>query len=200
MIRVWDPLVRVFHWGLVGAFALAWITAEESGGLHEWAGYAALLLIAVRVLWGFVGTRYARFKQFVRAPGAVMTYLGESLRGSEPRYIGHNPAGAAMILVILLTMSGTAFTGWLLAEPSRQAMLPALPQIVAPALADENEGYGAAGEETLEEVHEILANLMLLLIALHVGGVVLASLHHRENLVRAMITGEKRAPGPGDIA
>jgi cytochrome b len=89
-------------------------------------------------------------------------------------------------------------------EPARIAMLPDLPQIVAPAFADEDREYGgrgaSAGEDALEEVHETLANLMLLLVALHVGGVVLVSFRHRENLARAMITGDKRAPGPGDIA
>jgi cytochrome b len=170
MIRVWDPFVRVFHWGLVAAFVLAWFTADENEALHEWAGYAVLALIAVRVVWGFVGTRYARFGQFVRGPRAVTAYLRDIMRGQEPRYIGHNPAGAAMILAILLTISGTAFTGWLMAEPSREAMLPAPPQAVAPAFADEGEGDGDAGEDVLEDLHETLANLMLLLITLHVGG------------------------------
>jgi cytochrome b len=110
-----------------------------------------------------------------------------------------------MIVALLVTLSGTAFTGWLMEQPARIAMLPNLPQIVAPAFADEDreyEGRGAraAGEDALEEVHETLANLALLLVALHVGGVVLACFRHRENLARAMITGDKRAPGPGDIA
>jgi cytochrome b len=83
MVRIWDPLVRVFHWGLVAAFALAWFTAEEAQGPHVWAGYAAAALIAVRMAWGFVGTRYARFAQFVRGPGSVLTYLGESFRGRD---------------------------------------------------------------------------------------------------------------------
>lgn len=108
MIRVWDLLVRVLHWGLVAAFALAWLTAEENEGLHELAGYAVLALIAVRVVWGFVGSRYARFRQFVRGPGTFVDYLREAIRGREPRYIGHNPAGAVMIVALLLTMSATA--------------------------------------------------------------------------------------------
>jgi cytochrome b len=205
MIRVWDPLVRVFHWSLVAAFAVAWLTGEDSQGLHEWAGYAAVALIAVRIIWGFVGSKYARFSQFVRGPGSVLAYLRDMLRNREARYIGHNPAGAAMILAILLTMSGTAFSGWLLVDPARRAMFPDLPQIMAPAFADETgEAYegadsGNGAESSLEEIHETLANLMLLLIALHVGGVVLASVRHRENLARAMITGAKRSPEPGDI-
>lgn len=202
-IRVWDPLVRVFHWGLVAAFALAWITGEESQGLHNWAGYAAVALIAVRIVWGFVGSPYARFSQFVRGPGVVGAYLGDALRRREARYIGHNPAGAVMILVILVTMLGTAFTGWLMVDPTRQAMLPAMPQMIASAYADEdgNEGgIGSGSEAALDEVHEVLANVMLLLVALHMAGVVLGSFRHHENLARAMVTGDKRAPEPGDVA
>ena len=208
MIRVWDPLLRVFHWGLVLAFAIARLSAEEIQPVHEFAGYVVAGLIAFRLIWGLVGPHYARFTQFLRGPGAVRAYLGDVMRGREARYIGHNPAGAAMVVALLVTLSGTAFTGWLMEEPQRQAMLPDLPAIVAPAFADsdEDEEYGEYGEGRgeaegpLKEVHEVFANLMLLLIALHVGGVVLASMRHNENLPRAMITGDKRAPEPGDIA
>ena len=202
-VRVWDPLVRVFHWGLVAAFATAWLTADEVQPIHEVAGYTVAGLVAFRLIWGFAGSRYARFTQFVKGPGTTLAYLGSMLRGQERRYLGHNPAGAAMIVALLLTLSGTAFTGWLMAEPDRVAMLPAMPQIVAPAWADDvGDEYGEGGEveDPLKEVHETLANLMLLLVAAHVGGVVLASIRHRENLARAMMTGDKRAPEPGDIA
>ncbi|SFU21067.1 cytochrome b/b6 domain-containing protein [Sedimentitalea nanhaiensis] len=202
MIRVWDPLVRLFHWGLVLAFAAAWLTGDENELWHIWAGYFAAGLIAVRLVWGLVGSRYARFSQFVRGPGTVAKYLRDMLRGREARYIGHNPAGAAMIVALLLTMSATAFTGWLMVEPSRLAYLPQVPQIVAPALADDDGGYerGEGGNEALEEAHEVLANLMLVLVVLHIVGVMIASRRHHENLARAMITGRKRAANPGDIA
>ncbi len=201
MIRVWDPLVRLVHWGLVLAFAVAWLTGDESETWHIWAGYAAAGLIALRLVWGMVGPRYARFSQFVRGPRAVMRYLRDMVRGSEARYVGHNPAGAVMVLAILATLSATAFTGWLMVEPARLAYLPSLPQIVAPALADDGEGRlgGRIGGDALEEAHEVLANLMLLLIVLHIAGVIVASRRHHENLPRAMITGRKRAPEPGDI-
>lgn len=202
-VRVWDPFIRVFHGGLVAAFATAWLTAEEIQTVHEYAGYTVAGLVGSRLIWGLFGSRYARFSQFIKGPGAVVSYLGSMLRGSERRYLGHNPAGAAMIVALLITLSGTAFTGWLMAEPARLAMLPDMPQIVGAAWADEDGdeyGEGDAAEGPLKEVHETLANLMLVLAALHVGGVVLASVRHRENLARAMLTGDKRAPGPNDMA
>ncbi|WP_417674930.1 cytochrome b/b6 domain-containing protein [Roseibium sp.] len=204
-VRVWDPLVRIFHWGLVAAFATAWLTADELQPLHEIFGYIVAGLIAFRILWGLFGSRYARFTQFLRGPGTTVRYLSDALRGREARYLGHNPAGAVMIVAILLTLSGTAFTGWLIADPSRQALQPELPPIVTTAQADEDE-YGESGErggereEVLEEMHEVFANLMLFLIALHLGGVAFASVRHRENLAHAMVTGRKRPPEPGDIA
>lgn len=202
-IRVWDPLVRIFHWALVAAFATAWLTADELQPIHEISGYVVAGLIGFRILWGFFGSRYARFMQFIRGPGAVVRYLVDTVHGREPRYVGHNPAGAAMIVAMLITLSGTAFTGWLMADPNRQAFLPDLPQIVTTAQADEDEDeYGEYGEreDAVEELHEVFANLMLLLVALHLAGVAFASFRHRENLARAMVTGRKQAPGPDDIA
>lgn len=161
--------------------------------------------MAFRLVWGLVGSRYARFAQFLKGPGETLGYLGDMARRRERRYLGHNPAGAAMIVALLVTLSGTALTGWLMEDESRLAMLPSIPAIVAPAWADDDgdeREYGVRGEAEgpLKEVHETLANLMLLLAALHVAGVVLASFRHNENLSRAMVTGDKRGPGPGDIA
>ena len=175
-LQVWDRAVRLFHWSLVVSFAVAWLTAEEWDDLHEWAGYAAGALIGFRLIWGLIGPRYARFSQFLRAPGAVLAYLGGMARGREPRHLGHNPAGAAMIVALLLTMAGTVTTGWM-------ATLDAF--------------WGVAW---VERSHGLLADGMLVLVGLHLGGVVLASLRHHENLVRAMLTGRKRAPAAGDIA
>ena len=208
-IRVWDPLVRVIHWGLVGAFATAWLTAEDIQLVHQPAGYAVAGLLALRIVWGLVGSRYARFAQFVRGPAQTLSYIGDMARGREPRYLGHNPAGAAMIVAILLTLSGTAFTGWLLEPSDRAAAAVAQVQIVVPAFADDDGIQAEAVTDghrenrtggPLKEVHEALTNLMLVLVALHIGGVALASFRHRENLVRAMVTGRKRSPAPGDIA
>lgn len=173
-VRVWDPLVRLFHWSLVASFAVAWITGDDWKALHIWAGYAAAALIAFRLVWGLVGPRYARFTQFVRTPGSVAAYLKDLLAGREARYLGHNPAGGAMILALILSLSALCLTGWMYTTDAFW------------------------GEEWVEEAHEALANLLLVLVGLHLAGVALASLKHRENLVRAMVTGRKRAPARGD--
>jgi len=196
-VRVWDPFIRIFHWTLVIAFATAWLTADEMQPVHEFAGYAVAALVGFRLIWGFVGSRYARFSQFVRGPAATLSYVGDIARGRERRFLGHNPAGAAMVVALLVALSGTAFTGWLMEEPGRAETAARQLQFVAPAFADEDDGEA---ESPLKEVHETLANAMLLLIALHLGGVALASFRHRENLVRAMVTGRKRPARRGDIA
>ena len=175
-VKIWDPFVRVFHWSLVASFAVAWLSAEEVRGLHEWAGYAAGALIALRLVWGLIGTRYARFGQFVRSPVAVAVYLRDIVTGREARYLGHNPAGGLMILALILTLAGVCATGWMQTTDLWW------------------------GVEWVEEVHEVLANVMLALVGLHVLGVVVTSLRHRENLIRAMFTGRKRAPREADIS
>ncbi len=173
-VRVWDPMVRLFHWALLASFAIAWATAEEWDDLHEWTGYAALALIVFRLLWGLVGPRYARFSQFVRSPGTVVAYLTDVMRHREHRYMGHNPAGGAMIVVLLATMLALGLTGWMYTT----------------------EAFW--GVEWVEEAHEFLANLMLVLVGLHVAGVVVESVRHGENLVVSMWTGRKRAAQSGD--
>ncbi len=175
-IRVWDPLVRLFHWGLVLSFAIAWLSANLWENLHMWAGYAAGGLVIVRIAWGFIGTPYARFSQFVHPPATVLTYLKEILKGSERRYLGHNPAGGAMIVVLMLAMAATAFTGWLLTTDAF---------------------WGVAW---MQHVHNLIAHGLVLLVALHIAGVAVASYRHRENLVGAMISGRKRASEGHDLS
>jgi cytochrome b len=176
MIRVWDPLVRTFHWTLALSFAVAWLSSEHSGRLHELAGYVAGVLVLARVAWGFFGPGYARFSQFVQPPAAVAAYLSSIAPGSERRFIGHNPAGGAMIVVLLASVMATAATGWMLTTDAFWGSL------------------------AVQRVHSILALGVLLLVLAHLGGVALASMRHRENLVRAMVIGDKRAAAPGDVS
>jgi cytochrome b len=181
-VRVWDPFVRIFHWGLVAAVLTAYFTEEELMWLHTVAGYTVLGLIGARLLWGLVGPHHARWSSFVRWPRATLSYLADVLRGRAERHLGHNPAGAAMVVALILGLSLTALTG--------VAMLGA-GDGTGP-LAGYLQGLSPEAAHTLEEVHEWAANLTMLLVPLHLLGIALASWQHRENLVRAMIDGYKR--------
>ena len=183
LVRVWDPLVRMFHWGLAGSFAIAFLTEDDLLALHVWAGYLILGLIFIRVLWGFVGTRHARWSDFVKQPTEIFTYLKAAIRSRAARYLGHNPAGGAMVVALMLSVTLTGLSG--LAVYGAQELSGPM----APLLSGLSEGWAHA----LEDIHEVVANLTLLLVLLHLAGVALASLQHRENLVRAMITGLKRS-------
>ena len=110
---MWDPLVRIGHWALVTSIAAAWLTRRGWGAVHEWIGYAALALVALRVVWGWTGPRYARFSQFVHGPAQTLRYAGSVLQGSEPRHVGHNPLGAWMILALLAVAAVAGLSGWL---------------------------------------------------------------------------------------
>lgn len=167
-ILVWDLPVRVGHWLLVAAFGLAWVTSESESWrlVHVLAGGTVVGVILFRLLWGFIGTRHARFGGFVRGPSAAFAYLKELARGRAPHTTGHNPAGGWAILLLLTLGLATGGTGWLV--------------------------YNDLGGHGLEELHEGLANAMLFVAGVHVAGVIVGSLAHRENLVRAMLTGKKR--------
>ena len=167
-IPVWDALVRVLHWTLVLSVATAWLTRHSRGGWHEWIGYAALEVVANRVAWGFLGAGHARFSDFVRSPATTAAYARSVVSGREARYLGHNPLGGWMVVALLSMVALVGFTGWLYTT----------------------DRYW--GVEWVEELHEALSNILFGFVALHIAGVVYTSLHHRENLVAAMIHGRKR--------
>jgi cytochrome b len=175
MLRVWDPLVRIFHWCLVASFATAWFTSSSRDEIHQWIGLIAAALIAFRLLWGFVGSPYARFTQFIRSPRITLGYVIDILKNREARYLGHNPAGGMMVLALLFAVSGTAFTGYLMTTDAWY------------------------GEDSMQITHSVFAYGVVLLLVGHIGGVILASVRHKENLVRAMVTGNKEAPNQGDV-
>jgi len=183
MVKVWDPLVRSFHWLLVIAFFTAYFTEDDFLTPHVYAGYTVLGLILVRLVWGFVGTRYARFSSFVTRPQIAWQYLKDTLLLRARRYLGHNPAGAAMIVSLLISLLLTTLTG-LAAYGASETAGP---------LAGWFGNIGEQGEHTIKEVHEFFANFTVVLVAIHVAGVIFESLVHRENLVRAMFNGYKAA-------
>jgi cytochrome b len=154
---------------LVACLTAAWLTRRGGGAWHEWTGYAALALVAVRIAVGFVATGSARFARFVRGPGATWAYARDVLGRREARHLGHNPLGAYMIVLLLAITAATAATGWLYTT----------------------DRYW--GIEWVETLHSTFADLLLVCAGLHVAGVIAASLRHRENLLAAMIHGRKRS-------
>lgn len=176
-VLIWDWPVRIGHWLMVGGFALAWLTAESESWrlVHALAGGTVGAVAAFRVLWGFLGSRHARFADFVRGPVAVREYFSALLAGRPQHFAGHNPAGALAIVALLFLALLTTLCGW--------------------------ATYNDLGGDWLEEAHEVLAGGMLAVVCLHLAGVLVGSLAHRENLVRAMLTGRKlAAAGEGIVS
>ncbi len=167
-IKVWDILVRTFHWSLVITYLVAWITADEWDKVHNYAGYFIGILLIIRIIWGLIGTKYARFSQFIYRPSTVIAYIKDSLDNKSKRYIGHNPAGGAMVVALLLSLIGVTITGIMMTM---------------------NAFWGS---EWVEEIHEFFAFLTLGLVIFHIAGVIFSGLAHKENLVKAMLTGWKR--------
>jgi len=201
-VRVWDILVRLFHWSLVISFTIAYFTSEQESPWHIYSGYTVAGLVLFRLIWGFIGTRYARFNQFIYSPAKVIEYAQGLIRRHPPYYAGHNPAGGWMIVALLIGLTVITITGLKLyaIEAGRGPLASGNGvefSLVQNAYADRDEHAGKEkhekpGEEFWEEFHEIATNLTLLLIFLHLAGVVLSSRLHGENLVKAMITGNKR--------
>jgi cytochrome b len=215
-ILIWDPLVRIFHWSLVLAFCISYLTGEEESDLHIYAGYAVLGLIIFRVLWGLIGGKYARFSNFMSSPVEAIKYIKELTTKTPKHYLGHNPAGGWMIVALLVSLFVVSISGLKVyaIEEGRGPLAGATTDfsLIGIAFADrdeedddekeenENEEFelyrdkeeGEQDEEFWEEIHEVSANFTLLLIFLHIAGVIVASRVHNENLVKAMITGKKR--------
>lgn len=169
-VPVWDRFVRVFHWTLVASFATAYFSTEHIGLLHKGAGYLALGLIGARIVWGFVApSRHARFADFVPTPARLLRYVGLLLRGREQRHLGHNPAGAVMILYLLGATLVIGVTGFLMTTDAFW------------------------GNELVETLHTGTVDLTLIAIAVHVGANAYESLRHHDNMFKAMVTGRKRA-------
>ncbi len=178
LIKVWDLPLRIFHWLLVAGFFIAYLTEDDLLTIHVWAGYLVTGLLLFRLIWGFVGNDYARFSNFLCSPAKSIAYVKDLIALKTQRYLGHNPAGAAMIVLLLVSLLATVITGFAV-YGADQAAGP---------LAS----IGSANEKMWEEVHEFSANFTLVLVVVHVIGVAVESYIHRENLARAMIHGFKK--------
>jgi len=189
-IRVWDPFVRFFHWSLVLSFALSyWSVKAGKIELHTLLGYFLAGLILARLLWGFYGSRHARFSDFIHSPAAVLHYLKTIAAGHPRRFLGHNPAGGLMVAALLAVLFFISLTGLIvLAVIDFDGPLLGLTHAV-----NDHQAYAVL------EAHELAVNAILAMASLHLLGVMLASFQHKENLVRAMITGDKETGDETDI-
>ena len=170
-VRVWDRFVRTFHWSLVASFATAYFYTEHIGWVHKGAGYLALALIAARCVWGFTApSPHARFASFVPTPARLWNYLRLLLRGREPRHLGHNPAGAVMILYLLVAVVVIGVTGHLMTTDAFW------------------------GNGLVETLHVTTVDVTVIAVIVHVSANLYESIRHRENMFKAMVTGDKNAP------
>lgn len=220
-VVVWDLFIRFFHWSLLLLFFVSYMTGDGKGSLHRYVGYALLLLVIARIWWGFLGTKYALFSNFICSPAKGLNYLKELVNGKPTHYIGHNPAAAWMILLLITNSILICLSGY--AAYASKGKNPSFGfdytlSIVENAYADdqeeegddddeENEGSEYLEKETIEggssekedddgdsiwsDIHEVSAQLMLFLICLHTVGVAVSSRMHNENLIKSMITGKK---------
>ena len=168
--------MRLLHWTLAGAMVTSFVTHENVGQVHEWAGYVALAAACLRVVLGFAASGYWRFSQFVRGAGATLAYARSVWQRKERRYLGHNPLGGWMVLVLLADAIGAGVTGW---------------------LSTTDRYWGVAW---VADLHALLGEAFPALLLVHVGGAIFTSWRHRENLVAAMWHGRKQVAGPDDIA
>ncbi|MCK4742261.1 MAG: cytochrome b/b6 domain-containing protein [Sulfuriflexus sp.] len=204
-IYVWDPVVRLFHWSLVVAFVVAYISGDEESVIHTNAGYVILALIGIRVIWGLIGTRHARFMDFMTSPRKAIQYLWNLITGQKVKaYRGHNPAGGWMIIGLIVSLLFTVYSGLKMEATEGRGLLattvstPAYEQgfFISTARADDDEHDGDDrdehdGDEFWEEIHEFFANFTVFLVILHIAGVLLGSYRHKVNLIRSMFTGYK---------
>ena len=174
-VKVWDPVVRIFHWTLALGCIANLTVLRDVQPAHEIVGYVILGAIAIRILWGFVGSAHARFSDFIPGPRKLLDYLGSRVRGKAPRYVGHNPGGALMMLALVGLATICSVTGVMM----------------------EQDAFW--GVEWVEDFHKSAANLILALAVFHVLAALVESWHHRENLIRAMITGRKRVATGTDV-
>ncbi|OIP99841.1 MAG: cytochrome b [Zetaproteobacteria bacterium CG2_30_46_52] len=193
-VQVWDIFVRVFHWSLVFFFTVTYLSGDALETVHAYAGYIIIILLGLRLIWGVVGTPYARFTNFIYSPQSIKAYLKSLLSKHPKHYLGHNPAGGAMVILLLIFVALTSWSGLKAYQAEGKGPLASTEiSWVNVAQADnDSRDKGKKGDEFWEDVHELLANFTLFLIFVHIAGVFVSSVLHKENLVRAMISGKKK--------
>lgn len=174
-IRVWDPLVRIFHWTVALGTVANLTVLRNVEDPHIYLGYAMVGALTVRLVWGFVGKGHARFSAFVPGPKTLAQYGSALIARREPRYVGHNPAGAVMMLVLMILVAGMGVTGWMMGSDQFW------------------------GEPWVEELHETLANIIIGAAVLHVLAALVESVRHKENMPWSMVTGYKRQASGSDV-
>ena len=194
--NVWDIAIRLFHWTLVITFVIAYLTGEDESLVHVYSGYIILGLVIFRIIWGLIGSKHARFSDFVFSSKETISYAKSMMSGTPRHYWGHNPLGALMVFALLITLLLTTITGLKVYGIEGHGPLAETPNsyFISNANASgsmEQNNEDSEEEEFWEEIHEFFANLMLVLIALHIAGVLVSSKLENENLVKAMITGKK---------
>jgi len=202
-VKIWDIFVRIFHWTLAGSIFGMFLTGDDFKNVHMNLGYFVIVLILARILWGFFGSKHARFSDFIFKPSTIYEYLRGLIKGSPKHYLGHNPAGGLMVVVMLISLLITAFTGLkTLGTEGRGPLANKHISIVRPAFADEDEhDKGSANignrrqkeqkSEFWKDLHEGMTGFIIFLVIVHFGGVIVSSWVHKENLILGMITGRK---------
>ncbi|MDG6772744.1 cytochrome b/b6 domain-containing protein [Thiomicrorhabdus sp. ZW0627] len=193
-IKVWDIAVRIFHWSLVLLFFTSYLTGDDESTIHVYSGYGIIGLLVFRILWGLVGTKYARFSNFIYGKEATIEYAKSMATLKPKRYLGHNPLGGWMIIALIISLIATTWSGLSVYGSKGHGPLAGnFDIVISSAMADddEHEHESGEGDEFMEEIHEFFANFTLFLVFVHIGGVLISSLIHRENLVRSMVTGLK---------
>jgi cytochrome b len=214
-VKVWDIFIRVFHWSLVASIIIQIITAESFKKVHVNVGYFIIILFLTRLVWGFIGSKHARFADFIYPPHEIFGYLKGILKGNPKHYVGHNPAGGAMVFTMLFFLLLTTMAGLKTLGAEGKGPLADFPiRIVNEAHAngdrdnshadqedhdgrkynrEDRNGHDKDGkkEHLWKEIHEFLVGIIIFLIVIHICGVIVSSYLHKENLIRAMFTGEK---------
>ena len=200
-LEVWDILIRIFHWSLVVSFITEYLTRTEKNEIHIYAGYTVLGLIIFRVVWGFMGSRHARFSNFVTSYSAVERYVKSLFSKKTKRYVGHNPLGGWMVIAMLITLFMLSYSGLKLyavqgGEEPLAVQMPSINPVASAYAQDDIEQYlikekDEVGEDYWKELHARYTNLMLILIALHLVGVLATTVLYKENFVKEMLTGKK---------